>query len=286
MGTVLVDKQGVAESVDLTSAIPWGSIVAGGLAAAAVSSVLLTFGSAIGLSVISTSPTWRDTSIYLWLVSGLFLDFVALASFGCGGYLSGRLRSARTGVSSDEIAFRDGVSGLLSWALAVLFAALLALGGIAAAARPATAGNAAAASTSAGETLLSFELDKLFRSDRAAGDPDWTARRAEAARILMTAGGHDGVAQDDRDYLAAMVRARTGTNDADAGARTDQAIAQARVAIANARHAGILEAFMIGAALLLGAAISWFAAEVGGREREAGVLPKWQWRLQHPVVRA
>jgi hypothetical protein len=283
MQTILVDRQGTAEPLVIAPAIAWDSVIAGGVAAAATSSVLLTFGSAVGLSVVSTSSSWRDTSVFLWLVSGLYLVFVALASFGLGGYVAGRL-SHRFAGSDAEIAFRDGMNGILAWGTAILFAALLAAAGVVLSSKALPAAGTASG-PSAGETLLAAELDKLFRSDRSIGDPDWTARRAEASRILMTAGGHNGVARDDRDYLAATVRTRTGTDDADAGARTDRAIADAATAIANARHAAILEGFMIGAALLLGAAISWFAAEEGGREREAGRLPKWQWRLQHPFVR-
>jgi hypothetical protein len=284
MQTILVDKQGTAEPLVIAPSIAWDAVIAGGLVAASVSAVLLTFGSAVGLSVVSTSPSWRDTSVFLWLVSGLYLVFAALASFGFGGYVAGRL-SHRFAGSDAEIAFRDGMNGIFAWGLAVLFAALLAAAG-AAISDKSVPTTGAPSNASAGETLLAPELDKVFRTDRPIGDADWTARRAEASRILLTAGGHSGVARDDRDYLAAMVSARTGTDVADAGARTDRAIADAATAIASARHAAILEGFMIGAALLLGAAIAWFAAEEGGREREAGTLPKWQWRLQRPLIKA
>src|SRR5215470_9284356 len=93
METVVVDG-GRTDTVAVAPAttIPWGQIIAGAIVAAAVSSVLLAFGSAIGLAVVSTSPSWRDTSIVLSLVSGLFLVFAALCAFGIGGYIAGRLR--------------------------------------------------------------------------------------------------------------------------------------------------------------------------------------------------
>src|SRR5262249_45279813 len=81
MVTIVVDKQGPADPVALAPPIPWAPIIAGGIAAVAISSVLLTFGSAVALSVVSTSSTWRDSSAYLWVVSGLFLIFAALVSF-------------------------------------------------------------------------------------------------------------------------------------------------------------------------------------------------------------
>src|ERR1700753_3528029 len=70
--------------------LDWTSIVAGALIAAAIASILVTFGAAVGLGVSSASPTWRDASVALWLLSGVFLILQALVSFSCGGYLAGR----------------------------------------------------------------------------------------------------------------------------------------------------------------------------------------------------
>ena len=87
--------------------IQWGPVIAGALLAAALASVLHTFAAAIGLSMSSTSPTWRDTSFVLVLLSGLYLLLVAFVSYGLGGYVAGRLRSRLTGGAADEIEFRD-----------------------------------------------------------------------------------------------------------------------------------------------------------------------------------
>lgn len=73
--------------------LDWTSIVAGALVAAAISAILVTFGTAVGLGVSSASPTWRDASIALWVLSGIFLILQSLVSFGCGGYLAARARS-------------------------------------------------------------------------------------------------------------------------------------------------------------------------------------------------
>ena len=77
--------------------IQWGPVIAGALLAAALASVLHTFAAAIGLSMSSTAPTWRDTSFVLVLLSGLYLLLVAFVSYGLGGYVAGRLRSRLTG---------------------------------------------------------------------------------------------------------------------------------------------------------------------------------------------
>ena len=55
-----------------------GAGVAGALAAAALAFVLHAFAAAIGLAVSSTAPTWRDASMALQLLSGLYLVFVAI----------------------------------------------------------------------------------------------------------------------------------------------------------------------------------------------------------------
>jgi hypothetical protein len=53
--------------------LDWTSVIAGALTAAALSFILVTFGAAIGLGVSSTAPTWRDASVALWILSGIYL---------------------------------------------------------------------------------------------------------------------------------------------------------------------------------------------------------------------
>src|SRR5438874_335268 len=105
--------------VGASSYVHWGPVIAGAIAAAAVSFVLITFGAAIGLSIASPSPTWRDTSAMLTLLSGIWVLVVAIGGFALGGYIAGRTRSGWAGVGEDEVEFRDGVHGLLVWGLAV-----------------------------------------------------------------------------------------------------------------------------------------------------------------------
>lgn len=73
------------ETVAVETAPPflqWTAVVAGTFVAAAVSVILIAFGAAIGLSIVSSSPTWRDTSPALSVASGLYLLLAALVSFG------------------------------------------------------------------------------------------------------------------------------------------------------------------------------------------------------------
>ncbi|MBV8977676.1 MAG: hypothetical protein JO261_03485 [Alphaproteobacteria bacterium] len=266
--------------VERPSRIEWSAVFAGALVAAGISFTLLAFGAGIGLSVTSTAPTWRDSSTWLWLLSGLYLVFVALCAFGFGGYVAGRMHQPLTVAPNDEAVTRDGMHGIVTWGLAILMSALIAIG-TAATLTPAMApggGHAGPSTSVAGENIIASELDELFRSDRrAVNADDRLYRRAEAARILLKSSSHNGVPAEDRDYLSAMVSAETGIRPADADARVDREIAQSKTEIRRAREAAVMQAFLIAAALLVGAAVAWYSAVEGGRDRQQGTYPRWNW---------
>ena len=134
-----------------------------------------------------------------------------------------------------------------------------------------------AATSVAGENIIASELDELFRTDRKLDDADFAYRRSEAARILLKSSSHNGVPAQDRDYLSVLTATITGLAPPDADARVNRAIAESKDEIHRGRVAAVLQAFMAAAALLVGFAISWFAASEGGREREAGYIPVWDW---------
>ena len=91
-------------------------------------------------------------------------------------------------------------------------------------------------------------------------------------------GGHTGVLNPDRRYLYAMVESVVGLQPAESMPRVDHAIDSSRVSLHRARVAAVLQAFFIGAALFAGAAVAWFAAWEGGRDRERGTFPIWSRR--------
>jgi hypothetical protein len=251
----------------------WSPIFAGAIVAAAVSFVLISFGSGIGLAVASPSSSWRDTSSVLALLGGLWLLLTALAAFGLGGYLAGSLREAWSTAPPDAVEFRDGIHGLLVWGLAILMGALLTLS-----ASRMVAGRADAPTAATAEPLLAFELDRLFRPDRVPTELGNDSEiRAQAARIITTAVGRKEMEQDDRDYLIRLVQARTGLPQPDAGHRVDQAIAQAKDAIAKARHGTVILTFMIACSLLLGLPAAWLASAAGGQHRDGSVVHHF-WR--------
>ena len=263
----------------------FGAIIGGALAGAAISTVLNGFGVAIGLAVSSTSPTWRDTSMALVLLTGLFLLFISVVSSGFAGYIAARAAPPEGMEPTDEGEFRDGLNGLVAWALALLVAGILAfavaeLGSHATSPSTGTASNA-----SAGETLLAFDLDRLFRSD-APPEANIAYDRAQAARILLTANSHNGMTAPDHDYLVRLVSRRAGLSAADAGRRVDEVVAASKDNVARARRSAVILAFMAAAAALIGAAIAWTAAVAGGRHREGlGTSHLWRWDRNRPLRR-
>jgi hypothetical protein len=256
-----------------TGYFSWSSIIAGALSAAALSSVLTAFGVAVGLSIASTSPTWRDTSAALALLSGLYLVLQALVSFGLGGYVAGRSRQG-IAIPATDAERSDGAHGLLSWALAVLvgitLSAVVAGFGLSGDKSRPLAGKASSA-----EPVLSYELDRLFRAPRRPPNIDLTSERAEAGRILLTAAGHSGVTPEDRTFLVQQTAGVTGLSPADAERRVDDVIGKSQAAVRKSRQTAVILAFSAAAALLLGSVAAWSAAVAGGRHRDGEPLPRW-----------
>jgi hypothetical protein len=250
----------------------WGPIVAGAIAAAALALVLHAFAVAIGLSVSSTAPTWRDASFALVLLSGLYLVLAALASYGLGGYVAGLMCTRLS--SRDHADLRDGLHGLLVWALATLLTALIALATAQSLTRLAapSSGQAGPSTSVGGENLIAYDLDRLFRAERRP-NADLDYPRAEAARILLTIASHRGMQQEDHAYLVRLTAANTGLAQPDAERRVDEVAARAKENIARARRSAVILAFTAAAAALLGAAAAWFGACAGGRVRDGEDTP-------------
>jgi len=252
--------------------LQWTPVFAGALGGAALSFILLTFAITIGLGVSSASPSWRDASAALAILSGLYLILQAIVSFGFGGYIAGRTRAPDGLGATEQVENRDGLHGLAAWALAVLLgAALAAIVG----ASTINRSSPSSANASAAEPLLSYELDRLFRSARRPQNVDMSSERAEAGRILMTSSSHSGISNEDRSYLVQQVAATSGVSPADSERRVDNVIAASKAAIARSRRSTIILAFSLAAATLLGAVAAWAGASSGGRHRDGAPLPEW-----------
>src|SRR5215218_4380684 len=92
--------------------LQWTPVFAGAIGGAALSFIFLTFAIAVGLGVSSASPTWRDASAALAILSGIYLILQAIISFGFGGYIAGRIRRPFGASRSDAVESRDGLHGL------------------------------------------------------------------------------------------------------------------------------------------------------------------------------
>jgi hypothetical protein len=246
------------------SYIHWGPALAGAVVAAAVSFVLMGFASAVGLMVASPSPTWRDTSVWLAILSGVWIIVVATGSFALGGYVAGRVRSTWK-AHEDEVEFRDGVHGLLVWAVGVILGVLLLW------ATAAAVGTGASRDPGA-QGFLAYELDRLFRSERRL-EPVAPDVRAEATRTLMKGIGRQDLPTDDRAHLTRIVAGATGLAQPDAERRVGQVIAEARNSVAQTRRSAVILGFATAAGLAAAAAAAWFAAGAGGRHRDNEFAP-------------
>ena len=257
--------------------IAWGAIFAGAVAGAGLAAVLDAFGAAIGLAVSSTAPTWRDASFALAFLSGLYLILAALVSYGFGAWVAARLRPVAV-LTLDQRELHDGYRGLVVWGVmtvATVFLLAIAANGLPRLAAPSGSSGGPAASV-AGENIIAFDLDRLFRDQRTPRPAaDMASVRSEAARILLTTSSHRGMLPDDRAYLVRLVERTTGLAPAEADARVNQVAASAKQNISRARNSGVIIAFMTAAAALIGAIAAWFASVGGGRQRD-GVDPVWE----------
>jgi hypothetical protein len=108
---------------DEASTVCWGAVIAGGVAAAAVTLVLLAFGVGVGFSVVSPWADQGVSSTTFHIGAGIYLIVVAMLASTIGGYLAGRLRARWSTVHEHEIYFRDTAHGFLAWALATVLSA-------------------------------------------------------------------------------------------------------------------------------------------------------------------
>lgn len=246
--------------------IDWAAILAGVAVALAVSFVLLTFGSAVGLSAVSPWTSTRSTVTAVGFGAAIWLLLTNAWAFALGGYLAGRMRHRQRGAEPVETAFRDGAHGAAVWATAVSIAAIV--GALVAALSADAAGTARG--TAADPTRIA--TDTLLRPTNPAAPPIPDATRTEVAGLLGRITARSDLAVADRTYLTGLVVARTGADPANAERRVAEAATQLRSAADRARKVAIVMGFLASAALLLGVAAAWWGASIGGRHREEGTV--------------
>jgi hypothetical protein len=247
------------------SAVSWAAVVAGAIAAAALTLALVAFGVGMGFSVVSPWSNSGPSAGTFKVGTGIYLCVVAMLASTIGGYLAGRLRTKWAGLHSNEVVFRDTAHGFLAWAFAtVLSAALLG------AATTTIVGGATGSAPQASGVQTGYFVDALFRADSPSAQPagDLGAQRGEASRILANAVRDGSLNQADRAYLAKLVAARTGLAPPDAEKRVDEVAANLRQALDAARRAAAHLALWLTASLFIGAFSASLAALEGGQLRD------------------
>lgn len=247
--------------------IEWSPIIAGTVVAMAVSFVLLTFGSAVGLSAVSPWTSTRGSVTAVGMGAAFWLILVNIWAFALGGYLAGRMRHRHSGASEAEVHFRDGTHGAVMWATAVTVGAViaamvatsLAKGGLEA---------AASAARASGSDPVSIAADTLLRTSAKTPNARPEDVRSDVSSLLTRSVGRGELAAADRAYLVDVVATRSGIPAAEAEKRVDATIAQMKTAADRARKAAVVMAFVTAATLLLGVLAAWWGAITGGQHRD------------------
>ncbi|MDZ4843456.1 MAG: hypothetical protein SH859_15125 [Hyphomicrobium aestuarii] len=274
----------------------WSSILAGSVLLAATLMVLTPFGAAIGLSMTSAYTGQGASGTTIGILAIFWFAFVHLYAAGVGGYVAGRLRPVAGDGNADEVAFRDGMNGLVVWAVGIVLSMVVLMLGLMSAAQTAATtsaiamapamANAMPASNSA--TLSPEYVTDLFLRPVGQATPAPTPRspedvRAEIGRIVATGVVSGDLAEGERQYLSTLIARQSGLSQADATARVnetitrmkqtrDEAAARARAAAEAARQTTAMAMFWMTLLSLLTGAAAWYAAQMGGRHRNDGTV--------------
>lgn len=108
-----------------STAVEWGAITAGAVAAVGVTLILVTLGSGIGLSNVSPWSFANPSPVAFGIYAGLWLIIIQWLASAVGGYLTGRLRTKWVGIRTNEVLFRDTAHGFLAWAVATLIVVIV-----------------------------------------------------------------------------------------------------------------------------------------------------------------
>jgi len=237
-----------------SSYVEWSAIFAGAILTSAIIVLMTAFGSAIGLSLVS--PYHGPSPIIFYVALALWFTWITVSSFVAGGYVTGRMRRPIDGATPHEVHVRDGVHGLVVWAVAVAIGASLATLSISSAVTTLSLSSAvkggadlaksgaSAMAPNAGLSLdpMGYEIDALFRNEGAVAPPrsaptgkntsvavgaaatggvTLETPREEVSRILAMTVANGALSKDDRAYLAHLLTSRSGLSQADAEKRLD-----------------------------------------------------------------
>lgn len=160
------------------SYVDWSSILAGAVVATSIGFIFTTFGTALGLSLVS--PYAGEGSVVIAVIAvGLWMLWTTVSSFMAGGYIAGRMRRRIDPTGADEVHVRDGIHGLTVWAVAILFGVFL-LGSTADTAIQTTAEVSSAVAAAADDSVA------LVQSGSKAGTPNEEEMKAAAETARKT----------------------------------------------------------------------------------------------------
>ena len=277
----------------LRSLVDWQAIIAGGVIAAGFSFLLMSFGSAVGLAVASPFASEGASAATIGTLAILWFAFTQLYAFGVGGYVAGRLRApAGDGADRDEVQFRDGISGLVVWASALIISASIVAATAVGITQTAATGagqalGSVATAASASAPSVEYMTDMFLRSTTPAGPTTSTIpatqnagdTRAEIGRILAMGVARGELSSDDKQQLATLISTRSAISQDDAVKRVNDAVVKVDAAredvkrrvqvIADAaRKTTAKAAFWATLIMMLSGMATWYAAKLGGRHRD------------------
>ena len=233
----------IADKPTGASYVEWSAIFAGAVVASAIMVLMTAFGSAIGLSLVS--PYHGASPIIFYIALALWFVWITVSSFVTGGYIAGRMRRPVDVATIHESHVRDGVHGLVVWAVAVAIGTWLATWSISSAFKGgAELAKSGASSMSSGVTSgvdpIAYSVDNLLRPGESAsagksGIADTSQQ--EVSSILAASGTNGSLSSDDRARVARIVAARAGLTQTDADKRVDAIFASVKAAADKIRDA-------------------------------------------------
>lgn len=291
-----------AHSMTEGSYLDWPAILAGTVLALAISFLLISFGTTLGLSLTSPYRGEGVSAQWVAIAAAIWFAWVMVTGFGAGGYLAGRMRRRAEDATLAEVEVRDGGHGLVVWATGALISLVLAASGVGALVGAGGSAIDAAVDTATEGATTDYFANVMLRSgDQPAAQPtgetpargstvgqpspqgatDATidpAAQQQVAMILARSATQGEMVERDRAYLVQLIAANSDLDADAARARVDEITAEidnARIAaldaVERARVASVIFGFIATATLLIGAVAAFFAATAGGRHRDQGL---------------
>jgi hypothetical protein len=285
-GATVALAEDVVVAAEKRPYVDWPSILGGAAIALAMSLLLTVFGIAIGLSIVSP---WRGEGVSsetAGIAAAIWFALVNIYAVGLGGYLSGRMQPRVGDAELGEVRFRDGINGLVVWAITLAAGVLVSAWLVSGVAR--TAGAVAASAANAVGPVAERAVDVALRpsppaADGAAGgagaartggaDRELSPQqRSELTRIVVAALARGQITPEDRAYLEQVVARQTGVSPDVARQRVanavDNAIVATKTAADKARAATAFGGFWTAVVMLLAAMAAWWGGSLGGSHRD------------------